>query len=48
MSLKQIYVQTLKGTGGVKGSGGKPKLPRRKSPKVVSTSQYKQKKGSGY
>jgi len=48
MSLKQIYAQTLKGTGGVKGSSGKPKLPRKKVPGKVSTSQYRQKKGKGY
>jgi len=33
----------LKGIGGVKGSSGKVKLPRRKSTRVVSTSQYRQK-----
>ena len=48
MSLKQIYVQTLKGTGAVKGSSGKVKLPRKKGAKVVSTNQYRQKKGVGY
>lgn len=48
MSIRELYKQSLKGTGSVKGSSGKPKLPRRKSPKVVSTSQYKQKKGTGY
>ena len=41
-----MYQQTLKGTGAVKGSGGKPKLPRKKTPGKVSTSQYRQKKGS--
>lgn len=33
----------LRGIGAVKGSSGTPKLPRKKRPSVVSTSQYKQK-----
>lgn len=32
----------LKGIGSVKGSSGKPKLPRRPKPKQMSTSQYRQ------
>lgn len=43
MRLKgAIGPMMLKGIGGLKGSGGKVKLPRRKSPKTVSTTQYRQ------
>jgi hypothetical protein len=34
----------MKGIGAVKGSSEKPKLPRRKKPGIMSTSQYKQPK----
>lgn len=43
MKLQAAFLSTLKGTGKVKGSGGKPALPKKKKPKVVSTSQYKSK-----
>lgn len=34
----------LKGIGGLKGSSGKPKIPKKKKPGTMSTSQYKQPK----
>lgn len=42
--MKKIpQLAKLAGTGGVKGSSGKVKMPRKKKPGMVSTSQYKAK-----
>jgi hypothetical protein len=36
----------LKGLGALKGSGGKPKLARKKRTRTISTSMYRQGKGT--
>jgi hypothetical protein len=42
--MAKIGAGMLKGIGGIKGSAGKPKLPRKKKPGTMSTNMYRQSK----